>query len=166
MKKKPKLIGIAGLLLAMTAFTQAGSFRPFISGSYQKILADHQGVPFALILWSLSCSSCLKEMPVLAELKQQHPEFTLVFVSTDTLDEINEINPLLERYRLTDLENWIFAGDNAQKLRFEIDPAWYGELPRAYFFNRSQERTAISGVLSPKDFLSRLTDDRPPTPPQ
>ncbi|MBS3964124.1 MAG: redoxin domain-containing protein [Methylomonas sp.] len=166
MKKIPKLIGIASLLLAMTAITQAGSFRPFISGSYQKILADHQGTPFALILWSLSCSSCLKEMSALAELKQRHPEFTLVLISTDTLDEIKEINQLLERHLLTDLENWVFAGHNAQTLRFEIDPAWYGELPRTYFFNRSQQRTAISGALSPEDFLSLLKDDRPPAPSQ
>ena len=166
MKKIPKLIGIVSLLLVTTAITQAGSFKPFVSGSYQKILADHQGTPFALILWSLSCSSCLKEMPVLAELKQQHPEFTLVLISTDTLSEISEINQLLEQHGLTDLENWVFAEDNAQTLHFEIDPAWYGELPRAYFFDLSQERTAISGVLSPEDFQSNLTDDRPAAPSQ
>ncbi len=66
-----------------------------------------------------------------------------------------QINDVIENNQLTDLEQWVFNEDNSEKLRFEIDPSWYGELPRTYFFNAAHQRTAISGVI-PADKFSDL----------
>jgi len=34
------------------------------------------------------------------------------------------------------------------KLRFYIDPGWYGELPRSYFYDAAQQRSGHSGALT------------------
>jgi hypothetical protein len=50
----------------------------------------------------------------------------------------------------------MFSDENSDKLRFEIDPKWYGELPRTYFFNAAHQRVGMSGVLSKKEILAKL----------
>ena len=59
---------------------------------------------------------------------------------------------MLEKHHLNDVENWVFADANSQKLRFEIDPSWYGELPRTYFFDSAHNRNGNSGLLAVQDF--------------
>ncbi|MFU8790212.1 MAG: hypothetical protein ACNA7G_14370 [Methylobacter sp.] len=53
---------------------------------------------------------------------------------------------------LSGIENWVYANENTQKLQFEIDPGWYGELPRTYFFDSSHQCTGVSGTLSKADY--------------
>jgi hypothetical protein len=40
---------------------------------------------------------------------------------------------------------------------FEIDPKWYGELPRTYFLDAAHQRTGVSGVLSKEDYETMFT---------
>lgn len=86
------------------------------------------------------------------------PRFKFVMLATDDLSEAGEVSKIIERQGLNGLESWIFAGDNEQKLRFEIDPAWYGELPRTYFFNSAHEREGISGALTHKQFITMISE--------
>jgi hypothetical protein len=46
------------------------------------------------------------------------------------------------------VESWIFANDNHQQLRYAVDPRWYGELPRGYFYAADGSRRAHSGGLT------------------
>jgi hypothetical protein len=55
---------------------------------------------------------------------------------------------LLEDYGLQDLPSWQFSADIPEALRYHIDPDWYGELPRSYFYNAAHERRSHSGQLS------------------
>ena len=77
-------------------------------------------------------------------------------LATDDASASNEIQAILEQHQLVDIENWVFASENTQKLRFEIDPRWYGELPRTYFFDTDHQRQGISGVLTKKDYEERF----------
>ena len=36
----------------------------------------------------------------------------------------------------------------------EIDPQWFGELPRTYFLDSKHQREGISGALSYEDYQS------------
>ena len=128
----------------------------FSRGSYQQLVDSKKNQPFNLIIWSLSCSSCLKEMDELARFSQQHPQINLVMLSTDGDVEAESLQMLLEQKGLGHLQSWQFSGDNPQKLRYEIDASWYGELPRSYFFNRQQQHTAKSGLLTKSDYQLML----------
>ena len=73
-------------------------------------------------------------------------------LAADESSANKQIEQLLKQHKLEGVENWVFADENSQKLRFEIDPKWYGELPRTYFFDSAHHRTGISGAMSKEDY--------------
>ena len=124
----------------------------FIPGSYRQIVASQANQPFVLVIWSVNCSSCLKDMALLHSKHKSNPELKIIMLAADELSATEEIQQILEKNQLSDLESWVYADDNSQKLQFEIDPKWYGELPRTYFFDKTHQRTGVSGVLSKDDY--------------
>jgi len=139
----------ACILSALSAFcfAQEGYIKSFNPGSYQQILRENAGHPFMLAIWSLDCPSCIKDMRILAEAKQKHPGLKIIMLSTDEPSATSEVKSMLARQGLSDLENWIFGSEDAQKLRYEIDSSWFGELPRTYFFDKSHNKIGKSGAL-------------------
>ncbi len=124
----------------------------FISGSYQQILTNNTNQPFMLVIWSVNCSSCLKDMALLSSIHKSRPELRMVMLAADELSAAEQIQQIIEKNQLSDIENWVYAEENTQKMQFEIDPKWYGELPRTYFFDKAHQRTGVSGVLSKEDY--------------
>ena len=144
------------ILLTNTAKAESPSLKPFITGSYQQLLSSNTGKPFMLAIWSITCPSCIKDMIVLNAVHKAHPEINIIMLSTDDIAETAEAQKILANNQLSDIEQWIYAEENSQKLQFEIDPTWYGELPRTYFFNKTHQREGVSGVLSKEDYEARI----------
>jgi thiol-disulfide isomerase/thioredoxin len=151
------LVLVIGLLLAHTAKAESPPLKPFTNGSYQQLLASNTGKPFMLAIWSITFPSCIKDMAVLNAVHKAHPELKIVMLTTDNIAETAEAQQILEKNQLTDIEHWIYAEENTQKLQFEIDPKWYGELPRSYFFDKTHQRESVSGVLSKQDYEARIS---------
>lgn len=154
-----KLISSIALLLSLTVSNSQAEekyIKTFNPGSYQQILHENAGQPFVLAIWSVDCPSCIRDMNVLSQIRQAHPELKIVMLSTDEPDATQEVKTILARNNLSDLDNWLFGNQDAQKLRFEIDPSWYGELPRTYFFTSSHYRTGKSGALKMGDFEAQI----------
>lgn len=128
----------------------------FTSGSYQKLLASKKNQPLLLIIWSLDCASCLKEMPLIAKLHRQYPDLNMVLLSVDGSENRQQVQQMLVKTQLQNAQNWLFADANSRKLRFEIDPDWFGELPRNYFFAADHQRFGISGVISERQYRQML----------
>lgn len=141
------------LLLALLAgaVAQAAELRPFAAGSLHQIRAAHAGRPFVLVLWSLTCSHCQEELAQLGKFHQKRPELNVVLISTDTPDDAATLTATLARHGLARAEAWVYADAFTERLRFEIDPRWGGELPRTYFFDRAHAVTARSGTLAPAE---------------
>ena len=153
----PRRILIIFHFIFLCSIVQLGNaeqtpLKPFVSGSYQQLLDSNANKPFVLVVWSITCSSCLKDMALLSKMHKSNPKINMVMLATDDTSATDDINKILAKNELTDLENWIFVDENPQKLRYEIDPKWYGELPRTYFLNKQHEREGISGVLSQQDY--------------
>lgn len=129
----------------------AQEIKPFVRGSYQQIVAARQGKPFIVNFWSLTCSYCMVELAMLKKLKKKYPGLDLVLVSTDTPEEEKAVSATLAKFSLGKAEAWVFADSYTERLRFEIDKKWQGELPRTYFFSPKKEATAISGKLEYKE---------------
>lgn len=152
--------GFFALLLLHSTMGSAlaqGALAMFQPGSYQAILQQQQGQPFVLVLWSLECSHCMGELQMLGELLAERPQLRLVVVSTDTPADSGELSQVLAQHGLGAASSWVFAADDAARLRFEIDRTWYGELPRSYLFNAQHQRAAHSGVLK-RDELERWAE--------
>lgn len=123
--------------------------RHFSTGSLTEIKREKQGKPFILSFWSLDCPSCLKEFNTIAKELNAYPDIKLIMVSTDALSDQDAVAAFIEKQGLKDrVEFWIFAETDDQKLRYEIDASWFGELPRSYLYDANHVRSAQSGALS------------------
>lgn len=142
-------VAIGGILLALAANARGAepAFRPLQSGSFAALVAARRNQPFLLVLWSITCGPCRDEFTLLREVRARHPGLPLVLISTDDVSDEAMAASALQDFAMEGEESWIFA-DDAQKLRYEIDPAWYGELPRAYFYDASHGREGVSGSLT------------------
>ena len=130
----------------------------FKIGSYQEILQQNKQRPFLMVLWSLDCMPCMKELKMLGEFHQKYSQHKLVLISTDSNSQSDEIVQLMTQYGLLTVDQWVFDG-SFQYLRHSIDPAWYGELPRGYFFKRDQSRVASSGLLHQDQLINYFSED-------
>ena len=140
---------VAILLCSSFAVNAAQEVNVFKTGSYAQLLQQRQNHAFMLVFWSLDCPPCYKELAMLAEETKKQPQLDLVVVSTDNSDDVKEIQQKLTQFGLTHINAWVFKNGRAQQLRYEIDPNWYGELPRSYLFDAQHNRQAISGILRP-----------------
>lgn len=155
------IIGIMGLWNSAYPDQSAQPLQPFTAESLQLIEQTHAGQAFFIVLWALDCPPCRKELELLGQLKRQHGDLPLVLISTDSIDLSDEVVAVLDKYSLANADNWIFADSYTERLRHAIDPQWYGELPRSYFYNRDHSRKAVSGILKEqklKDWLWEMAD--------
>ncbi len=95
-------------------------------------------------------------MPLISKLTQQYPKLDFVLLSVDDNSVKDEIEEILAKHQLTALDNWVFAEDNSARLRFEIDSAWYGELPRTYFFDTKHHREGFSGIIHEEKYIENI----------
>lgn len=133
--------------------------RLFQADSLAKVTQARQGKPFLLVLWSLECSVCMKELDTLGGLLKKQPKLNLVLVATDGQELAAEAATVLDMRGLAQAEAWIFAAGDSPELRYAIDPTWYGELPRSYFYEAGGQRRAVSGAIDEVElnaWLSKL----------
>lgn len=134
-------------LMAFSGVVSA-EIHAFKSGSLQQILAAREGKPFILSYWSLTCTYCAQEMKTLAALQKRYPKLEVVLVSTDTPEEKPELELFVAKQGLAKVEQWVFAESPPEKLRYEIDRRWWGELPRTYLYPASHQAKGVSGLIA------------------
>jgi len=137
--------------------------KSFVTGSAAALAEERRDSRFMLVLWSVDCAPCLREFEQFQALRREGRDLPLVLVATDGLAERERVSAVLARFGLQDAENWVFADENAARLRYEIDPGWYGEMPRSYFYAPDGQRKAVSGGLSAPQITAWLDSD-PVTP--
>lgn len=165
-----KWIALLFLLLNFNTALATQETQPLLRGGYQKIIAAHSGRPFIVAMWSLTCTHCVADMEIFKRLAKKYSSFDLVLISTDTPEREAEIAHTLKQYHLGPpeakqkrrgkVESWVFGDSFAERLRFEIDAQWYGELPRTYFYDAAGKGRGISGVLDANEtelWINNLT---------
>lgn len=140
-------VGLLALSMLIPKFAMA-EHKAFVAGSLQQIEQQYAGESFLLVLWELSCFPCHEEMELLAKLKTKHPEANVVLVSTDPVSKSAEVTAMLDQHGLKNIDSWLFADANIEKLRYSIDPEWFGELPRNYIYDIDGSRFGFSGKLT------------------
>lgn len=160
MKTFALLIWLLCFGVPVAASAETATLHAFDADSYPALLSDDKR-PVMLTLWSTTCSSCLKELSLMKDIIDQHPEVAFVFVSVDDFSVADQVTDVLQKNQLMRLNNWLFTESNSAKLRYQIDPRWYGELPRTYFYDQNRQRTAVSGVLSKQDYIEKLAKISP-----
>lgn len=136
---------MAIVLLAFCCWAQAGEFKSFDLGSRAAIERSHAGKPFILAFWSIDCPYCMEDLKALGDLARQHPDIALITVCTDGRESAAEAAKVLDKVGLPPHERWQFAAPDEDRLRYDVDKLWYGELPRSYFYDTAHHVQAISG---------------------
>lgn len=139
---------LTGLLLLVGVPALAENIERFDATTFASIKQEYAGQPFLVSLWSIDCPPCLVELDLLGKLVAEQPDFPLVLISTDSIEKIEESRYILEDYGLIGIRSWIFADAFVERLRYTVDPGWYGELPRSYFYTDAHEFSAHSGTLN------------------
>ena len=155
MRTKCKLLLACMFSIVIGANAYADNIKDFGTDSFTQLKQSFEGQGFVVSLWSIDCLPCRVELDMLAEIKRQDPEFPLLLISTDPIAKREEAVYILEEYGLDTIDSWMFADAFVERLRFSIDPNWYGELPRSYFYTDDHRVIGHSGILT-RDALNEL----------
>jgi thiol-disulfide isomerase/thioredoxin len=139
-----------GLVLAptMSASAPVSDLHAFERGSWQQLRKAHAGKPLIVHFWGVTCGSCRVEMPQWGQFLQQHPGLPLVTIDADLVpNDAAAVRSMLQQSGLSKAENWMFDDDFVERLRYEIDPHWQGDIPRTLLIARDGSTTTIEGVV-------------------
>ena len=126
--------------------------RPFVRGSWQDVLRSHAGRPTLVHFWGVTCGPCKVELPLLGQFMKDHDAIDVVTISADLVPDLpGATRSMLEKAGLWSAENWIFSDGFVERLRFEIDPTWQGDIPRTILIARDGTMTTIEGSAEVKD---------------
>lgn len=151
------------VLALVAAYPAAAEPHPFVQGSWQVLRGQHQGHPTIVHFWGITCAPCMVEMPHWAELAKADPWLDLVLVDADPVgDDPNADAPMLKKMGLAGTESWRFADAFSEKLRFEIDPKWHGELPLTLLIGRDGSIRKIVGSADFDDVRHWLDKQKDP----
>lgn len=148
-----RLLTLVLLVAALPA--QAADIRPFVKGSWGDLTAAHAGRPLVVHFWSLGCAPCLAELPQWSKLARER-RFDLVLVTPDPIEDRARIAAMLRRHGLDGIESWAFADPFTERLRFEIDRGWRGELPMTRVVPAGGEAETVIGSLKDGGLAARL----------
>jgi thiol-disulfide isomerase/thioredoxin len=143
------LLAAIFFVLSLTAGPAAetpSELKPFVRGSWQQMLHSHAGRPTLVHFWGVTCGPCKVELPLLGRFMKDHSDLDVVTISADLVPNLpGASHAMLEKAGLGSAENWLFSDGFVERLRFEIDPAWQGEIPRTMLIARDGTVTTIEG---------------------
>ena len=146
-KKLSSAILILFLLGSSVALAESVAFD---KGQLTTLKKQNMGKQWLMLLWSVDCPPCFKELAIIQKLKRQHSDLAVVIINTDASDEITaERRDIIEKFELNNLPNFHFVDGKGDQSRFVIDPSWYGELPRSYFVKSDGKFHGKSGLVNP-----------------
>ncbi len=123
------------LLSLVLAFALAASnayaldFKPYGRGAFAQLTKAHAGKPLIVHFWSVTCPPCLAELPQWAKIVAEKKGIDVVFVNTDSDEDRARAQARIEKAGLSNAAHYGFADDFVEKLYFEADKTWRGELP-------------------------------------
>jgi thiol-disulfide isomerase/thioredoxin len=139
-------------VLSWFLFCSSASFAESIAfnkAQLSTVKTQNMGKQWLMLLWSVDCPPCFKELAIIQKLQRQHDDLSVVIINTDANDEINtERKEIIEKFELNNFTNFHFVDGKGDQSRFFIDPNWYGELPRSYFVESDGKFHGKSGLVN------------------
>lgn len=146
------IVGLGILIASALALGAPPGLKPFERGTWQGVLRGHAGRPTLVHFWGVTCGPCKVELPLLGKFAKDHPEIDVVTVSADLVPNLPAATQsMLDKAGLSSTENFIFNDGFVERLRFEIDPAWQGDIPRTMLISRDGSITTIEGSAEMSD---------------
>jgi len=139
-------------LLFFSNFSFAYEFMPFEINTRNVIEKKYLNQPLIISFWSIDCPYCIDDLKKLGKALSKNKNVKLITVCVDGKESAKKAERILNLAHLPEHERYQYAEVDEDKLRYSIDPTWYGELPRTYFYDTAHQVTPLSGKI-PNSFL-------------
>jgi len=104
--------------------------RAFRRGSWNDLRSQVAGRAAIVHFWGLTCGPCLVELPQWGAFRDAHPQANLILVAADPVPQRPEaLSDTLSKAGLRQVESWSFQDRFTERLFWEVDRTWQGELP-------------------------------------
>ena len=140
--------------LFFSHFSFAYDFMPFDMNTRQVIEKRYIDQPLIISFWSIDCPYCIDDLKKLGKALSKNTNVKLITVCVDGKESAKKAERILSQANLPKHEKYQYAEVDEDRLRYNIDPAWYGELPRTYFYDATHQVTPLSGKIS-NSFLDK-----------
>jgi len=135
-------------LLLFSNFSFAYEFMPFEINTRNVIEKKYLNQPLIISFWSIDCPYCIDDLKKLGKALSKNKNVKLITVCVDGKESAKKAERILNLAHLPEHERYQYAEVDEDKLRYSIDPTWYGELPRTYFYDTAHQVTPLSGKIS------------------
>jgi thiol-disulfide isomerase/thioredoxin len=142
------------LFLFFSHFSFAYDFMPFDMNTRKVIEKRYIDQPLIISFWSIDCPYCIDDLKKLGTALSKNTNVKLITVCVDGKESAKKAERILSQANLPKHEQYQYAEVDEDRLRYNIDPAWYGELPRTYFYDAAHQVTPLSGKIS-NSFLDK-----------
>lgn len=140
--------------------SEPSKLRSFERGSWQQVLRSHAGHPTLVHFWGVTCGPCKVELPELGEFLKRNPSVDVVTIDADLVPDSDAAAlSMLQGAGLSFAENWMFSDGFAERLRYEVDPAWQGDIPRTILISGNGDKVTIEGSAEPA-VLQKWSDEQ------
>ena len=149
---------VGALLALVSGAASASEFKPYGRGSFQELREQHAGRPFVVHFWSVTCPSCLAELPDWAKIAAERKALDIVFVNADPDNDRPRAQNRIDKAGLSNLVQYGFADDFVERLYFEADKNWRGELPFTALIGADGALLTVIGTIDDPliaDWLAR-----------
>ncbi len=135
-------------LLLFSNFSFAYEFMPFEINTRNVIEKKYLNQPLIISFWSIDCPYCIDDLKKLGKALSKNKNVKLITVCVDGKESAKKAERILNLAHLPEHERYQYAEVDEDKLRYSIDPTWYGELPRTYFYDTAHQVTPLGGKIS------------------
>ena len=135
-------------LLFFSNFSFSYEFMPFEINTRNVIEKKYLNQPLIISFWSIDCPYCIDDLKKLGKALSKNKNVKLITVCVDGKESAKKAERILNLAHLPEHERYQYAEVDEDKLRYSIDPTWYGELPRTYFYDTAHQVTPLSGKIS------------------
>ncbi|HEY8161861.1 MAG TPA: redoxin family protein [Methylocystis sp.] len=148
---RSSLRGIGLLAFAIFSVAATGAFaidfKPYGRGAFARIAKAHSGRPLVIHFWSVTCPPCIAELPQWAKMLAERKDVDIVFVNVDSDEDRVRAEVRAEKAGLGGATHYGFSDDFIEKLYFEADTSWRGELPFTTLVAPGGGVTAVTGAI-------------------
>ncbi|MCW8879324.1 MAG: hypothetical protein OQJ89_12270 [Kangiellaceae bacterium] len=154
------LVRLTFALTISLSFSCFVSADPSAPSSYPQIMTLEQlnqiktrlkGKRHLMVLWSLDCPPCFKELELIGTLAKKQPNLPITIFNVDQDIDVDEVyQEISSKYGLSLLPHFFISEEQYEQVKYALDPTWYGELPRSYFIKKDGVWVGKSGLLSKK----------------
>ncbi|MGA8171191.1 MAG: hypothetical protein WB816_10250 [Methylocystis sp.] len=145
--KHARAVVFVGILLALAGAAAPVEFKPYGRGTFAELRKQHVGRPLAVHFWSVTCPSCLAELSEWAKIAREKQALDIVFVNADQDNDRPRAQGRIEKAGLAGFTHYGFADDFVERLYFEADKSWRGELPFTALIGANGDLVTVTGTI-------------------